>query len=610
MKTSSGHSSTLLTNRIPSNDHDQSKQDSKARNTEWVASALRVCGKWSEQLSSKGKVYYYNCETYTSQWQKPVDWNLPDMTQSELHRVISDRQGGTQGAKRPYSVISQSDRSKSRPQDDTSPKRAKTATVVKNNIDRSKLENSSCPRPDLHNSHRGTPKNNDHSSHGSVQRLLTNTKDSFETESLSSTYAVNCRESTNIRDCGNSLSVIQNKIHHNSVHNDINRIDSHSPRPRGVAHSKLVNQSPLASNAAFSEHLINTDHQSSTSRSTSPFPPQQHSRFSSDMPVLSNGCSLSDPHLKDANALDTKERHSSVSDRQSVSPHRTNPLKPDQVLRNLVPVLSYVIASSNNNRTPHVNSNNSRSQPSVVNLISSILESHKKMADGRSTSHTSSPASNRTSLNGSDRVRNDRTPGCPTSSSDGGASVISPCPPRSSPSPRVTNSTASDFRNHPQKSSRLSLVLEHSTTVTRHNSHSAEADGEYSSESGEGSGGCSESAKQPDSGEYQPKSHSYIPLDTSEMLQFVDPQLSVQFQHTVADTLETEAQALKCTFDRLHGVLYSELNCEMKKLRALLSISDSKMQNNQRKREGLQELMNTSEPRRFLPRLSSPDQPV
>lgn len=86
------------------------------------------------------------------------------MTQSELHRVISDRQGGTQGAKRPYSVISQSDRSKSRPQDDTSPKRAKTATVVKNNIDRSKLENSSCPRLDLHNSHRSTPKNNDHSS--------------------------------------------------------------------------------------------------------------------------------------------------------------------------------------------------------------------------------------------------------------------------------------------------------------------------------------------------------------------------------------------------------------------------------------------------------------
>ncbi|VDO00423.1 unnamed protein product, partial [Rodentolepis nana] len=388
MKTSSGHSSTLLTNRIPTNDHDQSKQDNKTRNTEWVASALRVCGKWSEQLSSKGKVYYYNCETYTSQWQKPIDWNLPDMTQSELHQVISDRQGGAQGNKRPYSVISQSDRSKSRPQDDTSPKRAKTATVAKNNVDRSKGENSSLQRPDSHNSHRGAPKNNDHTSHGSVQRLLTNIKDS-----ISSTCAANCRESENIRDCGTSLPSSQNKIHHNSTHNDVDRIDSHSPRPRVVAPSKLAYQSPLTANAAHSGHPVNSENQSA-SRTSSPFPPQQHG-LSNDKPVLSNGFSLlPDPHLKDANALNTKERRPSVSDRQSSSPCRTNPLKPDQVLRNLVPVLSYVIASSNNNRTPHVNSNNSRSQPSVVNLISSILESHKKMADGRSASHTSSPVSN------------------------------------------------------------------------------------------------------------------------------------------------------------------------------------------------------------------------
>nr|CDS27373.1 WW domain containing protein [Hymenolepis microstoma] len=608
MKTSSGHSSTLLTNRIPTNDHDQSKQDNKSRNTEWVASALRVCGKWSEQLSSKGKVYYYNCETYTSQWQKPVDWNLPDLTQSELHRVISDRQGGTQGNKRPYSVISQSDRLKSRPQDDTSPKRAKTATVAKNNIDRSKGENLSLQRPDLHNSHRSTPKNNEHTSHGSVQRLLTNAKDSIEMESLSSTCAVSCRESTNIRDCGTSLPSSQNKIPHNSAHHDIDRIDCHSPRLRVVAPSKLANQSPLATNAAPSGHPVNSD-QKFTSRTSSPFPPQQHG-LPNDKPVLSNGFSLlPDPHLKDANALNTKERHPSVSDRQSSSPYRTNPLKPDQVLRNLVPVLSYVIASSNNNRTPHVNSNNSRSQPSVVNLISSILESHKKMADGRSASHTSSPASNRTSSNGSDRVKSDRTPGCPTSSSDGGASVISPCPPRSSPSPQITSTAASDFLNHPQKSSRLSPVLEDPATLSLSNSHSAEADFERSSESEEGSG-ASELTKQSDSAEHQSKSHSCIPLDTPEMLRFVDSRLSAQFQHTVADTLETEAQALKCTFDRLHGVLYSELVCEMKKLRALLSISDSKMRNNQRKREGLQELMNSSEPRRFLPRLSSPDQPI
>ncbi|VDO02331.1 unnamed protein product [Rodentolepis nana] len=162
------------------------------------------------------------------------------------------------------------------------------------------------------------------------------------------------------------------------------------------------------------------------------------------------------------------------------------------------------------------------------------------MADGRSASHTSSPVSNKTSSNGSDRVKSDRTPGCPTSSSDGGASVISPCPPRSFPSPQVTSTAASDFRNHPQKSSRLSPVLEHPPTLSLNNSHSTEADCDRSSESIEGSGG-SERMKQSDSMEHQSKSQAYIPLDTPEMLQFVDPRLSAQFQHTVADTLETEA---------------------------------------------------------------------
>jgi len=38
-------------------------------------SAIRVCGDWSEHLSSSGKKYYYNLKTEISQWEKPRDWS-------------------------------------------------------------------------------------------------------------------------------------------------------------------------------------------------------------------------------------------------------------------------------------------------------------------------------------------------------------------------------------------------------------------------------------------------------------------------------------------------------------------------------------------------------
>lgn len=126
----------------------------------------------------------------------------------------------------------------------------------------------------------------------------------------------------------------------------------------------------------------------------------------------------------------------------------------------------------------------------------------------------------RTSLNGSDRVRTDKSPGCPTSSSDGGTSAISPCPPHSSPSPRLANTTVSDSRNQPQIDH---PVPDQSVTTDPHTSHS-------------------DSTKQP-----QP----YVPLDTPEMLKFVDPQLAVQFQHPVADTLETEVFIFAFTYIHL-----------------------------------------------------------
>ncbi|CAH8447790.1 unnamed protein product [Dicrocoelium dendriticum] len=54
--------------------------------------ALRVCGDWSEQLSSKGKIYFYNCITEVSQWQKPPEWKLPDMEPDELLTRLSNRE--------------------------------------------------------------------------------------------------------------------------------------------------------------------------------------------------------------------------------------------------------------------------------------------------------------------------------------------------------------------------------------------------------------------------------------------------------------------------------------------------------------------------------------
>ena len=38
-------------------------------------SALRICGDWSEHLSSKKKCYYYNIKTEESKWEKPKEWS-------------------------------------------------------------------------------------------------------------------------------------------------------------------------------------------------------------------------------------------------------------------------------------------------------------------------------------------------------------------------------------------------------------------------------------------------------------------------------------------------------------------------------------------------------
>ncbi|KAK4473446.1 hypothetical protein MN116_002815 [Schistosoma mekongi] len=77
----------------PSNsvNHQTKKERSVHGKPEWQKSAIRTCGYWSEQLSSKGKIYFYNCITEVSQWQKPPEWNLPEMNRRDLLRLLSDR---------------------------------------------------------------------------------------------------------------------------------------------------------------------------------------------------------------------------------------------------------------------------------------------------------------------------------------------------------------------------------------------------------------------------------------------------------------------------------------------------------------------------------------
>ncbi|KAM8720572.1 hypothetical protein ACLKA7_006588 [Drosophila subpalustris] len=65
-------------------DRDMYKKDKYADKRERSDRGERVAryGDWSEHVSSSGKMYYYNCKTEVSQWEKPKEWvdrerNLP-----------------------------------------------------------------------------------------------------------------------------------------------------------------------------------------------------------------------------------------------------------------------------------------------------------------------------------------------------------------------------------------------------------------------------------------------------------------------------------------------------------------------------------------------------
>ncbi|VDN09864.1 unnamed protein product [Dibothriocephalus latus] len=83
--------------------------------------------------------------------------------------------------------------------------------------------------------------------------------------------------------------------------------------------------------------------------------------------------------------------------------------------------------------------------------------------------------------------------------------------------------------------------------------------------------------------EQQKLDASLLILENPELLKYSDPSLTEKFQLPLADSLENEAQLEFRKFDRLHSVLYSELSGELKKLRALVGISETKLKINQKR---------------------------
>uniref|UniRef100_A0A5K3ETL2 BLOC-1-related complex subunit 5 n=1 Tax=Mesocestoides corti TaxID=53468 RepID=A0A5K3ETL2_MESCO len=371
--------------------------------------------------------------------------------------------------------------------------------------------------------------------------------------------------------------------------------------------SSQSNRSPILPHVSSGQKISSDPQPSSASQSSSPCPsrnepsnftPQQathgfqrHTR--QELAASSNTNLISDQ------SAPFERRYSLQGDKPLNSPQRTTSIKPDQVLRNFVSVLSHVVDrrdrlsmtnfNGTNNRTPPVNPTPRSQQPSVANLLSSILGTHTKPSDGRPLTNALSPTPNRSMVNGLDKTKSERTPTCPPSS-DGASIIISPLCPRSSPSP--ANTSASDFRNHPQKRpsplepSSVGIDVQH-----HRRARSSDVDGTAVAIAAAPTG----------------NRHFLLALDSPGMLKFVDPVLTARFQHPVADSLESEAQSVLRNFDRLHSVLYSELSGELKKLRALVGISETKLKIHQKRKESLQQLMNAIESRRALPSLSSPD---
>ncbi|XP_039266521.2 uncharacterized protein LOC120341967 [Styela clava] len=85
-----GSSSSVKSNR----DHRSTKSV-----TSQIPGAIRICGDWSEHLSSNGKVYFFNNKTKSSQWERPKEWSSSraievkkDKSKSSgLHNKVSNK---------------------------------------------------------------------------------------------------------------------------------------------------------------------------------------------------------------------------------------------------------------------------------------------------------------------------------------------------------------------------------------------------------------------------------------------------------------------------------------------------------------------------------------
>ncbi|XP_014681137.1 PREDICTED: WW domain-containing adapter protein with coiled-coil-like isoform X2 [Priapulus caudatus] len=74
LKSRGNDNSGKLDSKTSSSHHLTPKAVNDNRNTNHDRTKLETFGDWSEQISSSGKKYYYNCKTEVSQWEKPKDW--------------------------------------------------------------------------------------------------------------------------------------------------------------------------------------------------------------------------------------------------------------------------------------------------------------------------------------------------------------------------------------------------------------------------------------------------------------------------------------------------------------------------------------------------------
>lgn len=296
-------------------------------------------------------------------------------------------------------------------------------------------------------------------------------------------------------------------------------------------------------------------------------------------------------------------------------------LVPGQALRNIVTLLNNAVnarrdlhsaSTPGSHRTPVTNPSPSTNPIKEVVHTLSILHSYKKHSDGRQLTETASPC-NRGIPNGSVSFRPEVDRHKPVEgllgppSSDGTSIINSPSYTRTSPhlpSPTTITSTCLDSHslhtvsaqvssNDTCKTSRLPTVNP-SPQLSSASSHDL----------------TTVSAPATVDVEQQKLDASLLILENPELQKYSDPSLTEKFQLPLADSLENEAQLEFRKFDRLHSVLYSELSGELKKLRALVGISETKLKINEKRKEALEELMDALEVRKTLPSIITSDPPV